>query len=121
MLLASRSREKGHKVPFDDKDCQKKDKEAGNARVNIGQLEAQEEAALVNSTDDTGIRGSPVLFPHVRILTSPVTWLPPLAYLTTFGLELTIDANLANILFVLFNKKRRGFNQTQAGYYTSIL
>lgn len=54
-------------------------------------------------------------------MTDPLTWLPALAYLTTFGVELTIDSQMANILFTLFQKKRPGFTQTTAGYYTSIL
>lgn len=50
-----------------------------------------------------------------------VTWLPALAYLTTFGLELTIDGQMASILFGLFNTHISGFDQTKAGYYTSVL
>ena len=30
-------------------------------------------------------------------VSSPMTWLPPLAYMTTFGLELAIDSNMANV------------------------
>ena len=70
---------------------------------------------------DTTVKEPPTLVTYFRILASPLTWLPPLAYMTTFGLELAIDGNLANVLFALFNKKRPGFGQTQAGYYTSIL
>lgn len=61
------------------------------------------------------------LVTYLRLLASPLTWLPPLGYMTTFGLELAIDGNLENVLFALFNKKRSGFGQTQAGYFTSIL
>jgi MFS transporter, NNP family, nitrate/nitrite transporter len=70
---------------------------------------------------DTTVKEPPTLMTYFRILASLPTWLPPLAYMTTFGLELAIDGNLANVLFALFNKKRPGFGQTQAGYYTSIL
>lgn len=48
------------------------------------------------------------------ILFSPLTWLPALAYFTTFGFELAVDANLANILFGLY--KSPTFGQTKAGY-----
>ena len=85
--------------------------EAGNGLENV----------CVNPKVDTAVKGSLTLVTYFRILASPRTWLPPLAYMTTFGLELAIDGNLANVLFSLFNKKRPGFGQTQAGYYTSIL
>lgn len=49
-----------------------------------------------------------------KVITTPVTWLPALAYLTTFGYELAIDANLANILLSLY--KSPTFGQTKAGY-----
>ncbi|KAF8967745.1 nitrate/nitrite porter [Flammula alnicola] len=55
-----------------------------------------------------------------KIIINPLTWLPALAYLTTFGLELAIDANMANVLFTLYSKRIHGFDQTTAGYYTSI-
>jgi len=57
----------------------------------------------------------------VKIILSPVTWLPAFAYLTTFGLELALDGAMANTLFSLFSKRRAGFDQDTAGYYTSIL
>jgi MFS transporter, NNP family, nitrate/nitrite transporter len=57
----------------------------------------------------------------IQLCLRPVTWLPGLAYLTTFGLELAIDGQMATILFGLFNKRVPGFAQTKAGYYTSIL
>lgn len=56
-----------------------------------------------------------------KILLNPVTWLPALAYLSTFGLELTIDGQMANVLFSLFSQRVKGFDQNKAGYYTSIL
>jgi MFS transporter, NNP family, nitrate/nitrite transporter len=57
----------------------------------------------------------------VKICFNPLTWLPAFAYLTTFGLELAIDGQMANILFALFNKRIHGFDQRKAGYYTSVL
>jgi len=56
-----------------------------------------------------------------KIIFNPLTWLPTLAYLTTFGVELTIDSKMADVLFVLYSKSLPGFTQTTAGYYTSIL
>ncbi|KAI6148502.1 major facilitator superfamily domain-containing protein [Pisolithus tinctorius] len=54
----------------------------------------------------------------VKVIARPLTWLPALAYLTTFGYELAIDANLANVLFTLY--KSPTFGQTKAGYIASI-
>lgn len=45
---------------------------------------------------------------------SPLTWLPSLAYLTTFGFELAMDANLANLLYDMYQDMNLG--QTKAGY-----
>ena len=47
------------------------------------------------------------------VILNPLTWLPALAYLSTFGYELAIDSNLANILFALYASK--SFGQTKAG------
>ncbi|KAI5984371.1 major facilitator superfamily domain-containing protein [Pisolithus marmoratus] len=54
----------------------------------------------------------------VKIITRPLTWLPALAYLSAFGYELAMDANLANVLFSLYESPT--FGQTQAGYIASI-
>ncbi|KIJ61881.1 hypothetical protein HYDPIDRAFT_176843 [Hydnomerulius pinastri MD-312] len=53
-----------------------------------------------------------------EVISSPLTWLPTIAYLTTFGYELAIDANLANILLNLM--KSPSFGQTKAGYIAGI-
>ncbi|KDQ57288.1 hypothetical protein JAAARDRAFT_70218 [Jaapia argillacea MUCL 33604] len=53
-----------------------------------------------------------------QVIRNPLTWLPSLAYLTTFGYELAIDANLANVLYALY--KNKTFGQTKAGYIASI-
>ena len=52
------------------------------------------------------------------IMMNPLTWLPAFAYLTTFGFELALDSNMANILFSLY--KSRNFGQTKAGYVSSF-
>ena len=101
-------------------DFPNKDKGLENARVNTHPVQEVDVIPL-NLTVDNAVKGSPNLVTYIKILTSPMTWLPPLAYMTTFGLELAIDSNMGNVLFSLFNKKRPGFTQTQAGYYTSIL
>ncbi|KAF8329332.1 nitrate/nitrite porter [Cantharellus anzutake] len=55
----------------------------------------------------------------LEIAINPLTWLPALAYLTTFGFELALDSSMANILFSLY--KSPHFGQTKAGYFTSIV
>ncbi|KAK7058497.1 hypothetical protein VNI00_002131 [Paramarasmius palmivorus] len=50
-------------------------------------------------------------------LSKPLTWLPALAYMTTFGFELAIDAYLAHIVFDLYQAE--DFGQTKAGYLAS--
>jgi MFS transporter, NNP family, nitrate/nitrite transporter len=51
-----------------------------------------------------------------EVCLNPLTWLPALAYMCTFGYELAIDANLANVLFGLYNPTHHTFGQTKAGY-----
>ncbi|KAJ7654749.1 nitrate/nitrite porter [Mycena rosella] len=72
------------------------------------------------STIDIAVNESLTFTSAMSILSSPLTWLPALAYLTTFGLELALDAQMENVLFTLFNKRISGFGQDTAGYYTSI-
>lgn len=57
----------------------------------------------------------------VKIYTSPLTWLPAFAYLTTFGLVLATNGQMANIFSSLFTKKIQAFDETKAGYYASVL
>ena len=118
--------EKDHPVTsslnVNKKDFQnKEDKGLENARVDIHQGQDGDITPVNSTTPENTVKEFPTLATYLRILISPVTWLPPLAYMTTFGLELAIDSNLGNVLFALFNTKRPGFTQTQAGYYTSIL
>jgi NNP family nitrate/nitrite transporter-like MFS transporter len=53
-----------------------------------------------------------------QVIVNPLTWLPALAYATTFGYELAIDANLANVLYTLL--KSSTFGQTKAGYVSLL-
>lgn len=50
----------------------------------------------------------------LKVVSTPLTWLPALAYITTFGFELAMDANLANVFLSLDQSTSIG--QTQAGY-----
>ena len=108
--------EKDHPVTSSVDINQKKDFQNTEAQ---GQEGDHGDVTPANST--LKVEGSPSLVAYLRILTSLMTWLPLFTYMTTFGLELAIDSNMANILFASFSTKRKGFTQTQAGYYTSIL
>ena len=99
-------------------DVNEKDKGLENVDTNQGQAGV---VTRVDSVVENSVKASPTLVTYLGILTSPLTWLPPLAYMTTFGLELAIDSNMGNVLFALFNPKRADFTQTKTGYYTSIL
>ena len=55
------------------------------------------------------------------IIKNPLTWLPALAYITTFGFELALDAKMADVLYSMYKGQLQGFDQQTAGYYTSIL
>lgn len=128
--VAALAAQQGHQIPniqpekslksSSESSKDEKDPEA-NAAVTVRPAIADEDLALVKSTVDVAINEPLTLKTTVKILTNPLTWLPALAYLTTFGVELAIDSKFADVLFVLFSKRRPGFDQTTAGYYTSIL
>jgi NNP family nitrate/nitrite transporter-like MFS transporter len=119
---------KGHHVHIDrderklslDGKTGEKGLEDGNVEVRSVDIE-EEIGGNIKSTVDVAINESLTLETALKIVASPLTWLPALAYLTTFGLELAIDGQMANVLFALFGKNIHGFDQTKAGYYTSIL
>jgi len=100
-----------------DSSKNEKDTEA----VTVHPVIAEEDLDLIKSTVDVAINEPLTLKTTLKILKNPLTWLPSLAYLTTFGIELAIDSKFADILYTLFRKKLPGFDQTTAGYYTSIL
>ncbi|KAG1716820.1 hypothetical protein ID866_342 [Astraeus odoratus] len=94
-------------------DLEKKDPSA-DVQVTVGPAE---NSNLVSALDYAV--SEPVTWRLAfRVITSPLTWLPALGYLTTFGYELAIDANLANVLLALY--KSPTFGLTQAGYLASI-
>ncbi|KAH9931316.1 major facilitator superfamily domain-containing protein [Fomitopsis serialis] len=105
---------------------------AGNASSNLKDVEAGERgrrrlpvspanpdaAGVVTSSVDVAVN-QPVTMAVVKETTlSPLTWLPSFAYLTTFGFELAVDANLSNVLFSMYQSKT--FGQTKAGYIAAI-
>jgi NNP family nitrate/nitrite transporter-like MFS transporter len=70
------------------------------------------------SSLDTAVNEPLTLKSAGLVLGNRLTWLPALAYLTTFGYELAIDANLANVMFNLY--KSPSFTQTSAGYVSDL-
>ncbi|KAG5335747.1 hypothetical protein C0989_000490 [Termitomyces sp. Mn162] len=90
-------------------------------RVTVHSVDDPGLDVVVDSTVDVAINEKLTFESAARIVLSPLTWLPALAYLTTFGLELAVDAQMANVFFALYSKRIQGFDQTKAGYYTSIL
>ncbi|KAH9931873.1 uncharacterized protein B0H18DRAFT_1116121 [Fomitopsis serialis] len=76
-----------------------KEKQA-SADVDVSPVDAANPDAVgvVTSSVDVAVN-QPVTMAVVKETTlSPLTWLPSLAYLTTFGFELAVDANLSNVL-----------------------
>lgn len=69
------------------------------------------------SAIDTAVNEALTLRDTSALLLDPVTWLPAISYFTTFGFELVVDANLANVLFGLY--KGPSFDQTKAGYVST--
>ncbi|KAJ7659074.1 nitrate/nitrite porter, partial [Mycena polygramma] len=102
-----------HEDPDEKMGMHFKGAKEGSVQVNP----VDEELDNVLSTVDVAVNESLTLKSAIEIITSPLTWLPALAYMTTFGLELTLDAQMES---VLFNNRLTGFDQDTAGYYTSI-
>ncbi|KAI0035447.1 nitrate transporter [Vararia minispora EC-137] len=86
----------------------------GSDDIEIAVFPANEHISGV----DTAVSEPLTLRSIEHAFTSPLTWLPMMAYFSTFGFELALDANLATALFSLY--KARGFDQTEAGYIASI-
>jgi NNP family nitrate/nitrite transporter-like MFS transporter len=119
---------KGHQVHIDRDeeiialDAKTSEKGLEKGKVEVRTVEVDEDmGGNVQSTVDIAVNESLTIETTLKILANPLTWLPALAYLTTFGLELVVDAQMANVLFALFGKQIKGFDQTKAGYYTSVL
>ncbi|KAF5354720.1 hypothetical protein D9756_005270 [Leucocoprinus leucothites] len=93
-----------------------------DAVISVQPVDDEEDTTpqLDSTVVDVAVNESLTLDTMSKIVSSPLTWLPALAYLTTFGVELAIDSKMADVLFSLYNKSQPGFTQTTAGYYTSI-
>ncbi|PVF95348.1 nitrate transporter [Serendipita vermifera] len=95
-----------------------KDKEKGdNTEVTVAGV-TEDSPPEITSELDVAVNEKLTTKTAIAILTNPLTWLPSIAYLTTFGFELAIDASLANVLYALY--KSKGMGQTKAGYLASV-
>ncbi|KAJ7215113.1 major facilitator superfamily domain-containing protein [Mycena haematopus] len=106
----------GHHVHIDADEQSHETLEHEKARP----VETGEEFGSVTSVVDFAVNESLTFESGMKILASPLTWLPALAYLTTFGFELALDGQMENVLFTVFKQRITGFDQNRAGYYTSI-
>ncbi|KAI0962721.1 hypothetical protein AcW1_000016 [Taiwanofungus camphoratus] len=89
-----------------------------DSSIDVEVAAVTEPAPGITSTVDTAVNQSLTLDMARQVLASPLTWLPSIAYLTTFGYELAMDANLSNVLYNLYRSP--SFGQTKAGYVASI-
>ncbi|QRV85668.1 major facilitator superfamily transporter [Ceratobasidium sp. AG-Ba] len=108
-----------HPAPSSPESSEKElDKEKSHG-INVQVQEVDPELTKnIQSELDVAVN-EPVTFKtFMAILGSPLTWLPALAYLTTFGFELAVDSNLVNVLYGLY--KSPSFGQLKAGYITAI-
>ncbi|KAF5334644.1 hypothetical protein D9611_011951 [Ephemerocybe angulata] len=101
--------------PDDEDDDLEKKKDT----VTVSVVEA-EDVPVIKSTVDIAVNEALTLKTALKIVSNPLTWLPALAYVTTFGFELALDAKMADVLYTLYNKRLDGFDQKTAGYYTSV-
>ncbi|BGO91810.1 hypothetical protein NBRC10512_007607 [Rhodotorula toruloides] len=88
-----------------------REKAQGSAHV---QPADDEEDALAEIPLDVAVNEPLTFKTFLRMISQPYTWLPTLMYMTTFGFELAVDANIASVL-VANNK----LTQLEAGYYGS--
>jgi len=67
---------------------------------------------VYQSEVDVAVNERLTLKSATAILRNPLTWLPALNYITNFGFEIAIDANLSHAIFDIYPK----YGQTKAGY-----
>jgi len=87
------------------------DKEKAQAAITV------RDEKLYQSEVDVAVNERMTLKSAKDILLNPLTWLPGLSYITSFGFELAIDANISHVIFDLY--KSPTFGQTKAGYIAS--
>ncbi|BGP16635.1 hypothetical protein JCM10213_000449 [Rhodosporidiobolus nylandii] len=93
-----------------------REKAAGSGQV-VAASDDEADDQLAEIPLDTAVAEKLTLKSFGQLMASPYTWLPSLMYMTTFGFELAVDANLANVLFA--DHRSETFGQLKAGYYAS--
>lgn len=82
--------------------------------IQVTVVEAHGDPKAVVSELDTAVSDALTWRIALKVMSTPLTWLPAFAYLTTLGYELAMNANLSNVLLTLY--KSPTFGQTKAGY-----
>lgn len=91
-----------------------REKSQASARVQAAEDDDRDELAAEVPLD-LAVAEPLTMKSALSILSKSYTWLPALMYATTFGFELAVDANLANVLV----SDHPTLGQLKAGYYTS--
>ncbi|KAB5593145.1 Nitrate transporter [Ceratobasidium theobromae] len=107
----------GQGSELNEKDSDNLDKEK-NGGVNVQVQEVTDMANNIESELDVAVNEAVTFKTALAVVSNPLTWLPAIAYVTTFGFELAVDANLVNVLYGLY--KSPTFGQLKAGYITAI-
>lgn len=89
------------------------EKVSGDARVQAASDEDEEVRAEIPL--DVAVNEPLTWKSFLTIISKPYTWLPALMYMTTFGMELAVDANIASVLVA-----NNGLTQLNAGYYGAV-
>lgn len=80
------------------------------------EADARDEAAARGPEVNIAVNQVLTLRSAAKILTSPLTWLPALGYMTTFGFELAVDSNLGHDLLL----SHQSLGMLNAGYLASV-
>ncbi len=75
-----------------------------------------QDSTVIRSDVDVAVNEPLTMKALGKIVMNPLTWLPSLAYMTTFGFELAVDSILANVIL----KHHPNLGLEKAGYYASV-
>jgi NNP family nitrate/nitrite transporter-like MFS transporter len=116
----------GHEVHLDSREREavmNKKRTEGDMQVREVDMDAPEpvqdtrgQETVIRSDIDVAVAEPLTMKTFVAVLANPITWLPTLAYMTTFGFELAVDSNLASVLLA----PHPTLGQLNAGYLASI-
>lgn len=107
--------------PEDEDDLEKEKRRERKRKEQVSVHVVEAEQPPIESVVDVAVNEALTWKTAWVIIKNPLTWLPTLAYITTFGFELALDAKMADVLYSMYKGQLQGFNQQTAGYYTSIL